>query len=246
MKKAKYLMTLLAVGIILTAGIGQTMAYFTTYTDAKGGIQIWIGDDTKIEEEFDNWNKRLTITNEEGEDVYVRARAYYAPADLQLEYSTVQTEGGIGSWSTAVAGKDSITDATENPQPGNEGPWYYCDTPLKAGEKANVLNILIQKIPLDVVKGDTFNVIVVYESTPVLYTNEGEPYADWTSELVLLGNESGNENTEPGDVPSGEVKPGDTPMEGTIPENTTPDNSNQNQTQGSTESTENGEGGSEQ
>ena len=50
MKKTKYLLTLLAAGTILTAGIGQAMAYFTTYVEAEGNFTIRLGDETKITE----------------------------------------------------------------------------------------------------------------------------------------------------------------------------------------------------
>lgn len=160
MKKTKYVLALLAVVMLLAAGIGQAMAYFTTYTEAEGGITIWLGDDTQITEEFSNWNKTLTIENEEGEPVFVRAKVFYAPDSLSVASS------GEG-WSA-----------------GEDGYIYYGNS-LAAGEKANVLNVKIDHIPEDVVHGDSFNVIVVYESTPVFYREDGTPYADWDSELVV-------------------------------------------------------------
>lgn len=34
--------------------------------------------------------------------------------------------------------------------------------------------------------GESFNVIVIYESTPVRYDENGEPYADWSETLDVV------------------------------------------------------------
>lgn len=172
MKKTKYLLTLLAAGTILTAGIGQAMAYFTTYVEAEGNFTIRLGDETKITETFTNWMKTLTVTNEEGsEPVYVRAKAFYAPDSLNLIYT------GDG-WS-----------------PGDDD-YYYYNAPIAGGESAAALNVKIENIPTDVAKGDVFNVIVIYESTPVLYHEDGTSYADWNSELVVTGRTESSAKTD--------------------------------------------------
>ena len=176
MKKTKYLLTLLAAGTILTAGIGQAMAYFTTYVEAEGSLTIKLGDETTIIENFENWEKELIVGNEEGsEPVFIRAKAFYAPDTLELTY---RGEG----WSK---GSDD---------------YYYYNTWLESGEGTKSLYIKIENIPQDVAKGDVFNVIVIYESTPVLYKEDGTPYADWTSELVVTGRTESS--AKPG--PSGE------------------------------------------
>lgn len=172
MKKAKYLLTLLAAGTILTAGIGQAMAYFTTYVEAEGNFTIRLGDETKIVEKFENWVKELKVSNEEGsEPIFVRAKAFYAPDTLTLEYS------GDG-WSL---GEDS---------------YYYYNVPVNAGEATESLKVAINNIPTDVAKGDVFNVIVIYESTPVLYHEDGTAYADWNSELVVTGRTESSANPD--------------------------------------------------
>lgn len=172
MKKTKYLLTLLAAGTILTAGIGQAMAYFTTYVEAEGNFTIRLGDETKIVEKFENWVKELKVSNEEGsEPVFIRAKAFYAPDTLTLEYS------GDG-WSL---GEDS---------------YYYYNVPVNAGEATESLNVAINNIPTDVAKGDVFNVIVIYESTPVLYHEDGTAYADWNSELVVTGRTESSANPD--------------------------------------------------
>lgn len=50
MKKTKYFLAFLAAVMVLTAGVGQAMAYFTTYTEVKGLKVVRIGDETTITE----------------------------------------------------------------------------------------------------------------------------------------------------------------------------------------------------
>lgn len=183
MKKTKYLLTLLAAGTILTAGIGQAMAYFTTYVEAEGSFTIKLGDETTIIENFENWEKELIVGNEEGsEPVFIRAKAFYAPDTLELTY---RGEG----WSK---GSDD---------------YYYYNTWLESGEGTKSLYIKIENIPQDVAKGDVFNVIVIYESTPVLYKEDGTPYADWTSELVVTGRTESSAKPGPSDGNEDQKKP---------------------------------------
>ena len=47
--------------------------------------------------------------------------------------------------------------------------------------------------------GLTFNVVVIYESTPVLYREDGTPYADWNAVL-----DSGSSSSEDGMQKEGE------------------------------------------
>lgn len=185
MKKTKYFLASLAAVMILTAGVGQAMAYFTTYTEVKGLKVVRIGDETEIREEFADWTKELTIRNEEGsQPVYVRAKVF-VPDTLTIE---CPYEGSDPGW-----GQKSDDD------------YYYYSEAIAAGEAAGVLKVHISDIPADAVKGDTFHVIVVYESTPVLYHEDGSGYADWNSELVIVG-ESESKPDIPS-VPDKDVKP---------------------------------------
>lgn len=175
MKKTKYFLASLAAVMILTAGVGQAMAYFTTYTEVKGTRIVRLGDETEITENFAEWTKELTIRNEEGsQPVYVRAKVF-APDTLTIE--------------CPYAGSD------EKWGPKRDDGYYYYSDALAAGESAGKLNVHISNLPVDAVKGDTFNVIVVYESTPVLYKEDGTAYADWDSELVIVGETVSKPNT---------------------------------------------------
>lgn len=154
---------LLAAAVLLITGAAadRAWAYFTTYASAAGSIALSLGEETRIEENISDWTKRVTITSEENSGpVYIRARAF-SGSEYPLTYSS---EGG--TWSD-----------------GGDGYWYY-DSILHGGEQtAGQLLVHIEGIPEDVSPGTDFHVIVVYESTPVLYGEDGEPYADWTAKV---------------------------------------------------------------
>lgn len=158
MKRAKYLLAVLAVLTIMTAGIGKSWAYFTTYTEAEGGYTIRIGGRTDITETFTEWTKHVSITNEGSGPVFVRARAFY-DSECTIEYSGAK-------WNK-----------------GQDDDYYYYEDIVNSGESTDILDIKIKNIPEDAAEGDAFNVIVIYESTPVLYKEDGTPYAKWDAKV---------------------------------------------------------------
>ncbi|MCM1190348.1 MAG: hypothetical protein NC541_13765 [bacterium] len=161
------LLTVLAVASVLTAGIDSTDAYFTTYAEAAGGYRISLGDHTDLEETISKGGvKHVQITNTEGAPVYVRVKAFSGSA-YPLTYVSGTDESGAPCW-------------TE----GTDGYWYYKDI-LREKEESEELRIEIA-FPQEPEEGDEFNVIVIYESTPVRYHYEGDayvPYADWDEKL---------------------------------------------------------------
>ncbi|MBQ9249363.1 MAG: hypothetical protein IJ179_11470 [Oscillospiraceae bacterium] len=157
MNKKKLCLVLLAVILVMSSWITPALAYFTTYTRAKGGYTVQLKTTTNIDESFEDWTKSLTVTNTEGAAVYIRARAY-AGSTYTLKYS------GSG-W-------------TYNADDG----WWYYGPAVAAGESAAVLNVKITDIP-EATEVGSFNVAVVYESTPVQYNADGSSYADW--DMVL-------------------------------------------------------------
>lgn len=159
-----------AVIFVTAAGIGEAWAYFTTYATAQGGYTIQLGYETEIEESFKDWTKSIEISNKEGsQPVYVRVRAY-SGTQFGLEYSS-------DSW------KYDETD----------GYWHY-DKILYGGEKTDALKIKINNIPVAPEDGFEFSVRVIYQSTPVLYKEDGTPYPpDWTMILDTGESEGGNE-----------------------------------------------------
>ena len=148
---------LAAAALTLTAGIsaGTAMAYFTTYTEASGGVTLNMGfSETIPKEDFSDWTKHVSVENTGDYDCYVRVKAL-AGSKYQdgLQYSDSD-----GKWT-----------------PGEDGYYYYSD-PIAPGESTSVLDIRIDSTKSDA----SFNVVVVQESTKVLYNENNEPYADWT------------------------------------------------------------------
>lgn len=159
MKRKQWLLAVLALGLVLGASIGPISAYFTTYASAKGGYPIYLGSTTTVYEEFSRWTKHVTITSEEdSQPVFVRARAYCGE-----------------TYEVSYDGADAWTD-------GGDGFWY-CDAILNGGEATAPLDVHIENVPAATEPGESFNVVVVYETTPVQFDEAGEPYADWSITL---------------------------------------------------------------
>lgn len=158
---------MLALALALTAAVGTTGAYFTAYTTAKGTVPISLSENTTIEESFGSWTKHVTISNDGGDSraVFVRAKGF-AGSTYPLTYSE---PAGVSNWS-----------------PG-EGGYYYYAMPLNPGDNTTQLDVKISGIPESekLNAGDNFNVVVVYETTPVLFDEDGKPYADWS---IILDN----------------------------------------------------------
>ena len=154
-KRISILLSFALLAGILCVSVPQALAYFTTYTDAAGVKTIVLGPETEIEEpSVTDWTKTVQISNTGEAPVYVRAIAY-APEGMTLTYS------GTG-WTA-----------------GSDGYWYYGSI-VEAGAKASDLLVKIGNVPEDAVEGDDFNVVVLYEATPVQYDEAGAAYADWT------------------------------------------------------------------
>ena len=168
MKKRHVLLAVLAAAMVLSIGIGSAFAYFTFSAEAEGAVPIKVNTYTTIEEpDVIDWVKQVVIGNDEdSEPVFVRAKAFAGS-----EYSLIYDGEG---W-------------TEG-----EGGWYYYNEALPAGAKANVFLVGIGNIPKDAVEGQSFNVAVVYESTPVQYRADGTAYADWDIKLDTGSSEGGN------------------------------------------------------
>ncbi len=177
------LLTAVAVMMIMSAAMGTAWAYFTTYATARGGVTIALGHEDKIKESFSNWTKSLTITSEgDSVPVYLRARGYCADYDL-IYKGTNWVDGGDGWW---------YYDGILYPRPAGAK-----DEDLKVPNGvADTLNVEIVKDKTvekpehpdtGTMSGhkedDTFNVIVVYESTEVQYDDNGNELsavnADW-------------------------------------------------------------------
>ena len=186
MRKRNLILIALVFALIICATIQPAIAYFTTYVRAKGGHKVTLGDTTKITEEFSNWTKRVTIANEEGSaPVFIRAKVRYE-----------------GTYTIAVSG----TGWTAQQE---DGYYYYGEsqtqlTVLDENQATSQLSVEIQGVPTkssgegadntafeQLKDGESFSVVVVYESTPVRYTANGTPYADWNAQIIEVGSTTG-------------------------------------------------------
>ncbi len=161
---------LASAAFLLAAGVsvGTAAAYFTTYATASGGVQINLGFTTTVPEEtVSNWTKHVKVTNTGDHECYVRVKAFAGEAYQKgLSYSDED-----GKWT-----------------PGEDGYYYYSDIVPPKGTTSELL------IKIDNMDSESdFNVIVVQESTIVIYDSEGRPKADWNQILdVNTGNYTGS------------------------------------------------------
>ena len=161
------LIALLAFALVAGSGIGTAWAFFTTYATAKGSYTLKLGDRSEIEEDVVEGRKEVVISvTEDSQPVFIRARGF-GGEEYKLAY-----ESESGNW-------------TENKE---DGFWYY-KLPVEAKGKTDKLTIHIldkdgKKIDASQVEdGTKFNVVVVYETTPAIYEEDGTASADWTSKV---------------------------------------------------------------
>ncbi len=157
MKRRNIFLAVLAAALILSVSLCGAVAYFTTSISASGSVQIELGPNTDIvEPDISRWTKHVVVTNNDDskQSVYVRVKAF-AGSEYTLQYS------GEG-WTI-----------------DSEGFYRYSDPVAPGGQTENELLIKIDNIPENAADRGGFNVPVVYEATPVLYDEAGEPYADW-------------------------------------------------------------------
>ena len=169
MKLRSILPAIIAVGFVCISSVSNANAYFTTYVTAKGGYAINWKHEEHIDESFEDWNKYVTITSKpESIPVFVRVKAF-SGSTYSLSYSG-------NEW-------------TEN------GGYYYYNNVLNGGETTSALRVFIDNIPTNPQKKENFNVVVIYETIPAQFDEEGKfispVLADWTKEIA-----SGEENID--------------------------------------------------
>lgn len=166
MKMKAFIPALFVAGMICFSSVQDANAYFTTYVTAKGGYEVAFKRETHIDEEFENWNKYVTITSKKDSiPVYVRVKAF-SGSMYTLSYSG-------DNW--VFSEKDG---------------YYYYTVPLNGGETTKALRIFIDQIPVNPKEEQNFNVIVVYETTAVQYNEQNKPVspqdADWSKTLSSI------------------------------------------------------------
>ena len=171
MKTKSFVWSLLALVLILCTVLTPALAYFTANDRADGAIPVTLGSKTEIEEKVTGLKKEVTIQNTEGKPVWVRAIAY-APANIPVT---------VSGW--GVTG-------------GTAGVWYEYGTPLEEGQTTTALTVEASGLKVVEIDGkqyiqtsdeflvEDFNISVQYESTPVLYDEDGNTLPpDW--DMVL-------------------------------------------------------------
>ena len=160
--------------IVMAIGLGTAYAYFTTYTSASGTRTIHLGDSTTLEETFSDWKKDITVTNgsDSPQAVFVRVRGF-SGEEYPLSYN------GKG-WSD-----------------GKDGYWYY-DQAVEPGSAAATITVSIDGVPA-AEEGNSFNVVVIYETVPAIQNGEDESgntvyeEADWDGGEVQTMQDGGAE-----------------------------------------------------
>ena len=176
LRRGKVVAVALAASLALGMGAAPAWAYFTDSHHADGGLPIKGQPDTDIHEWYAEATKHVVITNDEeaGLPVFVRAKV-----QTSLTFEAV----GKG-WSA---------------KPDEDG-WYYYDTVVDPGAETQDLTV---KVTFPTVKseeqpdgtavyGDNYSVIVLYESTPAIYDENGNPVIDWNYEWPEEDTEGGN------------------------------------------------------
>ena len=171
MKRKALLVASLVVALVLGMGIIPAGAYFTDSDTANGGVEVTVTPTTDIQEWIKEGVKHVVISNSEEATtaVYVRVGVF---TSLKVDISGTGWSGPVGPNWVGPAGNG----------------WFVYDQILEPGDKTDnelLVDITFPEVKSDekpdgAVEGDNANVIVLYESTPVLYDTNGNPYADWS------------------------------------------------------------------
>lgn len=177
MKRKSFVLTVLVLALVLSATVGSALAYFTANASAEGSVPVKVGGGTQMKEEVGSWQKVITISYDTSDPnntqpVYVRFRAF-GPT-----YSN-------GEGALTVTG-DGWTQV---------GDWYYYNQALDPEHPdASLITVAIKEMSRAqydkfLEEGDGLDVIVVYESAPALYKEDGslmDPWAEavWTQKVV--------------------------------------------------------------
>lgn len=159
---------LLAAALALTASlsVGSALAYFTAYCTAKGGVPVNMGfTDTEIREEVIDDAKHVWIKNTGDYDCFIRVKVF-APDEIMNQITYTEPKG-TDNWSDA---------------PDADGYLYYTPV-LHPGEEASELVVKYERPAPPAAGEDTrpeeFNIIVVYEYSPVFFDEDGNAVPDW-------------------------------------------------------------------
>lgn len=165
-----WMYTAIAIMLIMSATMGSTWAYFTSYAKAKGGVTLKLGHQEEVDEDLNQWEKVINLTSTaDSNEVYLRVRSFCAEYEVSYGNSQNWKDGGDG-WMYYTK---TLAPGASLSQSGDELKAKIKDVPDVHSEGVEV--------------GDVFNVIVVYESMEVQYDADGNKLsameADWSREL---------------------------------------------------------------
>ena len=112
------------------------------------------------------------------------------PSMRKLKDIRIENTGGIDCYVRVKVFAGSTVDlsfAAEEWSKDTDGYWYYNNI-VAPGASSSPMVVSI-KGPEDE-DMETFNVVVIQECTPVLYNEDGNPYADWAMSLDAAGKEA--------------------------------------------------------
>ena len=147
--------------LVLGISVESVMAYFTTYATAKGGMPISLAPTTTVHEDFADWKKTIQIENTGETDCFIRVKV--------------------------IAGSEfSITAAGSGWSEGSDGYWYYSNAVPSGG----MTDALVAEIHYPEGQERDFNVVVIHESVPVVYSDDGTAIgakdADWSMDATYV------------------------------------------------------------
>lgn len=143
-----------ALALTMTLTVGSAMAYFTSYSTAKGAVKLNIGfTETVPEEKVDSGGKHVTIKNVGDYDCFVRAKVF-SVVDVDFK-------------------------ASEGWRAGGDGYWYYDKVVASGASTSELLVTFEYPKNTEEEKTEAFDIIVVQECTPVVYDEDGSAVPNW-------------------------------------------------------------------
>ncbi len=170
-KRKTVCLTLAALALVAVLNVGNALAYFTDYIVKTGDKELELGfSETEFYEEIEPGRKVVWIQNTGEYPGYIRMRAF-AGNNIILSYKE-------GDESKPQPLADYMIQDGSWTQ-GDDGYWYYSAI-LEPGACTKPIEITFNQ-PSDV---ESYNVIVVSETTPVLYDDTGAAYPDWDASMM--------------------------------------------------------------
>ena len=127
-KRSKIYLLVVALVLVLSLTVGLTMAYFSDYTEAKGGVTVALGGETEINEKPNDDNKVISITNTGDTDVIVRVAVYGPTAIKYSESSDWAKNGDYVYYTKVLPAGETTSEITAS--------W---DVPTDLGDDYNVI-----------------------------------------------------------------------------------------------------------